>query len=56
MKMSDVLPRHYFAYYRVSTGKQGQLGFGLEAQRATVRDYLAANPGQLLGEFSETIS
>jgi DNA invertase Pin-like site-specific DNA recombinase len=49
-------PKRFVAYYRVSTVRQEASGLGLEAQRAAVRDYLAANPGQLIGEFAETIS
>jgi DNA invertase Pin-like site-specific DNA recombinase len=49
-------PRRYVAYYRVSTGQQGRLGFGIEAQRAAVQDYIAANPGLVVAEFSEVMS
>ena len=50
------LARRYVAYYRVSTVQQGQFGFGIEAQRAAVRDYLAAHPGFVVAEFSEVMS
>lgn len=43
----------YVAYYRVSTVKQGVSGLGLEAQRASVADYLASHGGELLAEYSE---
>jgi DNA invertase Pin-like site-specific DNA recombinase len=43
-------------YYRVSTMKQGQYGFSIEAQRAAVQDYVAANPGFVVAEFSEVMS
>ena len=48
--------RHYVAYYRVSTGQQRESGLGLDAQRAQVRDYVVANGGRLVGEFSEAMS
>jgi hypothetical protein len=50
------LARRYVAYYRVFTAQQGQFGFGVEAQRAAVQDYVAANPGFLVAEFSEIMS
>lgn len=43
----------FFAYYRVSTNRQGMSGLGLEAQRDSVRVFRSANPGKLLGEFTE---
>jgi DNA invertase Pin-like site-specific DNA recombinase len=48
--------RRYVAYYRVSTGQQRESGFGLESQQAQVRDYVTANHGRLIGEYSETVS
>ena len=48
--------RRYIAYYRVSTGKQGQFGLSLEAQQSIVREFAAAQQGQLVAEFSETLS
>jgi DNA invertase Pin-like site-specific DNA recombinase len=48
--------RRYVAYYRVSTVQQGQFGFSIEAQRAAVQDYVAANPGLVVAEFSEVMS
>jgi DNA invertase Pin-like site-specific DNA recombinase len=50
------LARRYVAYCRVSTIQQGQFGFGIEAQRAAVKDYVAANPGFVVAEFSEIMS
>ena len=50
------LGRRYVAYYRVSTVQQGQFGFSVEAQRAAVQDYVAANPGFVVAEFSEVMS
>jgi DNA invertase Pin-like site-specific DNA recombinase len=49
-------PGRYVAYYRVSTGRQGGFGFSTEAQHAAVQDYVAANPGVMVAEFSETMS
>lgn len=46
----------YVAYYRVSTQKQGKSGLGLEAQRKMVADFIAANGGELAGEFKEVES
>jgi DNA invertase Pin-like site-specific DNA recombinase len=46
----------YVAYYRVSTGRQRESGLGLESQQAHIRDYVAANNGCLVGEYSETMS
>ena len=43
----------YIAYYRVSTVKQGQSGLGLEAQKASVADYLSTAKGELINEFTE---
>lgn len=43
----------YIAYYRVSTVKQGQSGLGLEAQKASVADYLAGVSGELINEYTE---
>ena len=49
-------PRRYISYYRVSTGDQQASGLGLDAQMAMVREYVAANPGRLVAEFSEVMS
>jgi DNA invertase Pin-like site-specific DNA recombinase len=40
-------------YYRVSTGKQGRSGLGLEAQRASVEQFAKAEGYELAGEFVE---
>jgi DNA invertase Pin-like site-specific DNA recombinase len=46
----------YIAYFRVSTVRQGESGLGLEAQRESVRRFLAsqhAGAEQPVGEFTE---
>jgi DNA invertase Pin-like site-specific DNA recombinase len=43
--------RKYFSYLRVSTDKQGERGYGLDAQRKAISDYLAGR--ELLGEYVE---
>jgi DNA invertase Pin-like site-specific DNA recombinase len=44
------------AYYRVSTGKQGKSGLGLEAQQYAVRHYCECNRFKLLQEIQEVKS
>lgn len=39
------------AYIRVSTDKQGRSGLGLEAQRAAIEAYAAANASQIIAEY-----
>src|SRR4051795_4052900 len=43
-----------FAYYRVSTDRQGQYGLGLDAQRAAVAGFVGAR--ELVAEFTEVES
>lgn len=50
--MVPVMSR-FVAYYRVSTKKQGASGLGLEAQQASVRDYLKRVDGTQLAAFTE---
>ena len=59
-KSPAVAPKRlrYIAYYRVSTGRQGRSGLGIEAQRETVKRFLAAEGGGWppLQSFTETES
>lgn len=48
--------KHFIAYYRVSTDKQGKSGLGLEAQQQAVRAYLNGGAWELVGEFTEVES
>jgi DNA invertase Pin-like site-specific DNA recombinase len=43
-------------YTRVSTGKQGRSGLGLEGQEAAIAAYAAANAAHIVGSFSEVES
>jgi DNA invertase Pin-like site-specific DNA recombinase len=46
----------FVAYYRVSTGKQGKSGLGLEAQRAAVATYLNGGDWSIVAEHTEVES
>ena len=46
----------FIAYYRVSTGKQGRSGLGLEAQRTAVANYLNGGNWHIVKEFTEVES
>jgi len=50
--------RHYVAYYRVSTAKQGKRGLGLEAQEAAALAFIAGKgqDAKLLAAFTEVES
>lgn len=59
MKPRNTAPtptRPAVAYYRVSTVKQGQSGLGLEAQKASVTAFAAAQGLTLEAEFTEVES
>lgn len=43
-------------YYRVSTSEQGRSGLGIEAQKATVKDYIRRNGAILVADFTEVES
>lgn len=45
--------REIVAYYRVSTREQGSSGLGLDAQRATVRSFAAAQGRTIIEEYTE---
>jgi DNA invertase Pin-like site-specific DNA recombinase len=53
--MSPAKPK-FISYHRVSTDKQGRSGLGLEAQQATVSQYLAAHGGVELAAYVEVES
>src|SRR5688572_5186468 len=46
----------FVCYYRVSTGKQGKSGLGLDAQRASVASYLNGGRWRIIAEFTEVES
>jgi DNA invertase Pin-like site-specific DNA recombinase len=54
--MSPKQAPRFVAYYRVSTDRQGKSGLGLEAQRASVINYLNGGAWDLVGEFVEVES
>ena len=49
-------PRHAVGLYRVSTAEQGQSGLGLEAQRSSVRTFVAAQGWTLVAEYEDVAS
>lgn len=50
------MDRKYVSYLRVSTGKQGRSGLGLEAQRHAVEAYLNGGQWEVVEEFVEVES
>lgn len=48
--------KHYIAYLRVSTDKQGEHGHGISAQRQAIWNYLGAHGGEPLEEYVEVES
>ena len=51
--MSPKQAPRFVAYFRVSTDRQGKRGLRLEAQRASVINYLNGGTWELVGEFSK---
>jgi DNA invertase Pin-like site-specific DNA recombinase len=49
-------PRYAVGLTRVSTAEQGQSGLGLEAQRASVRAFVASQGWVLVAEYSDVAS
>jgi DNA invertase Pin-like site-specific DNA recombinase len=47
--------KHFIAYYRVSTEKQGKSGLGLDAQRQAVAGYVSSRGG-IVAEYTEVES
>jgi DNA invertase Pin-like site-specific DNA recombinase len=45
--------QQFVAYYRVSTGRQGRSGLGLEAQRERCAAFAAAHGFEVVAEFTE---
>ncbi|MET4483039.1 recombinase family protein [Bradyrhizobium sp. F1.13.3] len=46
----------FVCYYRVSTGKQGRSGLGLDAQKAAVTTYLNGGDWSIVDEYTEVES
>src|SRR5262245_48621811 len=46
----------FVSYLRVSTARQARSGLGREAQRETVRQFIAQRGGKLTSEYEETES
>lgn len=46
----------FVCYYRVSTGRQGKSGLGIEAQKAAVAAYLNGGNWRIITEFTEVES
>src|SRR5262245_37475581 len=51
-----VASREIISYVRVSTARQGRSGLGLEAQRAAIARFAAAEGFEVVGEFIEVES
>jgi DNA invertase Pin-like site-specific DNA recombinase len=55
MEFAETMSK-YVSYLRVSTSKQGEDGYGIEAQRGAIRNYLALIQADCLAEFIEVES
>lgn len=55
-EVKDMSKGKFISYIRVSTGKQGRSGLGLEAQRKSIQDYVQKNNWTVLQEFIEVDS
>jgi DNA invertase Pin-like site-specific DNA recombinase len=53
---TEILSGKFIAYYRVSTGRQGKSGLGLDAQREAVKVYLNGGDWKIVDEFTEVES
>lgn len=51
-----LVSKKFVAYYRVSTARQGHSSLGLDAQRASVSTFVAAQDGRILDSFTEVES
>ncbi len=49
IKQNGIMRGKFFSYLRVSTDKQGERGYGIEAQRKAVEDYLNGGPLAVAG-------
>ena len=49
---TPALPR-FIAYYRVSTGRQGRSGLGLDAQREAVAVQVHRASGEIVADYTE---
>jgi DNA invertase Pin-like site-specific DNA recombinase len=46
----------FVAYFRVSTAQQGSSGLSLEAQQASVKQFLNGGDWELAAQFVETVA
>ncbi|CAO4181329.1 recombinase family protein [Methylorubrum extorquens] len=53
MSSTGITLRPLVAYIRVSTGRQGKSGLGLEAQRRAIGEFASANGYEVVAEYQE---